>query len=76
LFESKSNLEDCNLFPEDYDEYNATKRLISDMRYTEGWKFVVKQKEAMRITDCFNVFFEILNAWNFTLNNIVENKYD
>ncbi len=28
LFESKSNVEECNLFPKDYNEYNATKRLI------------------------------------------------
>jgi hypothetical protein len=57
LSKNKSNLEDCNLFPEDYDEYNATKRLISDMRCTEGWKFAMKQKKTMRITDCFSVFF-------------------
>lgn len=25
---SKNSLKQCNLFPEDYDEYNATKRLM------------------------------------------------
>jgi hypothetical protein len=28
LFESESNVEECNLFLEDYNEYNATMRLI------------------------------------------------
>jgi hypothetical protein len=28
LFEIKSDLEDCNLFLEDYNEYNATNKLI------------------------------------------------
>ncbi len=28
LFESESNVEECNLFHEDYNEYNATKILI------------------------------------------------
>jgi hypothetical protein len=28
LSKSESDLVNCNLFPEDYNEYNATKRLI------------------------------------------------
>ncbi len=28
LFESKNNMVDCNLFHEDYDDYNAAKTLI------------------------------------------------
>ncbi len=28
LSKNESDLVDCNLFPEDYDEYNATKTLI------------------------------------------------
>jgi hypothetical protein len=28
LFESENNMVDCNMFLEDYNEYNATKRLI------------------------------------------------
>jgi hypothetical protein len=28
LSKSENNLEECNLFPKDYDKYNATKRLI------------------------------------------------
>jgi len=47
------------------------------MKCTEGWKFVVNRKEVIRVLDCFSVFlFEILNAWNYSLNNIVEGKYE
>jgi hypothetical protein len=46
------------------------------MRCTEGWKFAVKRKEVMNVTNCSNVFFETLNVWDSTLNRIVENKYD
>jgi len=28
LFESENDLKKCNLFPKDYDKYNATKRLM------------------------------------------------
>jgi hypothetical protein len=28
LYDDKNNVEECNLFLKDYDEYNATKRLI------------------------------------------------
>jgi hypothetical protein len=28
LFESKNDLKECNLFPEDYNKYNATKKLM------------------------------------------------
>lgn len=52
LSKSESDLEDCNMFFDDYDEHNATKRLISDMRCIEGWKFIMKQKEVMRVIDC------------------------
>jgi hypothetical protein len=40
------------MFFDDYDEHNATKRLISNMRCIEGWKFIMKQKEVMRVIDC------------------------
>lgn len=52
LSKSESDLEDCNMFFDDYDEHNATKRLISNMRCIEGWKFIMKQKEVMRVIDC------------------------
>jgi hypothetical protein len=35
LSKSESNLENCNLFLEDYDEYNATKRFIEEMNCIE-----------------------------------------
>jgi len=34
--------EECNLFPEDYNEYNARKKLISDMKSIEGKIVVVR----------------------------------
>jgi len=51
LFENESDLEDYNMFLEDYDEYNVANALI------KGWKFAVKQKKVMRVGDCFNVPF-------------------
>ncbi len=62
---------------EDYDEYSAIKRLIWEMKCTEGWKFAMNQEEVMNVTNYSNVFlFEILKAWNYSLNNIVESKYE
>jgi hypothetical protein len=28
LFQNESNLEDCNIFPKDYNDFNAAKRFI------------------------------------------------
>jgi hypothetical protein len=43
LFENESDLEECNLFPEDYDKYNATKWLMYKMRLIEAKINAVKQ---------------------------------
>jgi hypothetical protein len=56
----ENNLEDFNLFPKHYDEYNATKILIKKMKCTKEWKFAMKQKETMTIIDCSNVSFKKL----------------
>jgi hypothetical protein len=29
------------------------------MIWNKGWKFIVKQKEVMRVGDCFNVFLKL-----------------
>jgi hypothetical protein len=41
LSKNESDLVNCNLFPEDYNEYNVAKTLIQEMRCTKGWKFVI-----------------------------------
>jgi hypothetical protein len=47
------------------------------MRCTEGWKFIAKWKDVMRVINCCSVFFfETLNVWNCSLNKIVEGKYE
>ncbi len=57
LFESESDLVDYNLLPKDYNEYNAAKTLIPKIICIKGWKFVMKQEEVMRFTNCSSVFF-------------------
>jgi hypothetical protein len=48
MFESESNLEECNMFLEDYDEYNATKWLMQKMRSIEAKINAIKQEDAKR----------------------------
>jgi hypothetical protein len=47
------------------------------MKCTEGWKFAMNKKEVMKVTNYFTVFlFENVKAWNYSLSNIVESKYE
>lgn len=41
-------MEECNLFPEDYDESTTTKRLIQEYKSTKGRKIAVKHEGARK----------------------------
>ncbi len=57
IFDDKGDMEECNLFYEDYDEYNTTKRLIKEWRSTKGKKIKVKHEDARRKLQIVPMYF-------------------